>query len=154
MWIRFIEDGWSHQWLAVYLVNHIRKANNRTVRRLELLLSCADGEIGMARPMLICDQPRTLPPPKMDVFDDRPSTRSSFAPSQWLAEGRGLVSRASSRASFAMNSSRSRRPTIGDPSDFRRVPISDRRRDDFRPLELSSGCRLDGLHSLHPLRPR
>ncbi len=108
-----------------------------TVRGFDLLLRCAKGRTGMARPMLICDQPRTLPPPKMDLFDDRPSTQSSFAPSQWLAEGRGLVSRASSRASFAVNSSRSRRPTIGDPSDFRRVPISDRGRDDFRPLELS-----------------
>lgn len=91
----------------------------------------------MARPMLICDQPRTVPSLKMDVLDDRPSTRSSFAPSQWLADGRDLVSRASSRPSFSVRSSRSRRPTIGDPSDFRRVLISDRRRDDFRPLELS-----------------
>ena len=91
----------------------------------------------MARPMLICDQPQTVPPLKMDVFDDRPSTRSSFAPSQWLAEGRDLVSRTSTRASFSVRSSRSRRPTIGVPSDFRRVLISDRRREDFRPLELS-----------------
>lgn len=91
----------------------------------------------MARPMLICDQPRTVPPLKMDIFDDRPSTRSSFAPPQWLADGRDLVSRASTRASFSVRSCRSRRPTIGDPSDFRRVLISDRRRDEFRPLELS-----------------
>lgn len=87
--------------------------------------------------MLICDQPQTIPPLKMDVTEDRPSTRSTFAPSQWLVEGRGLVSRASSRASFSVRSSKSRRPTIGEPSDFRRVLISERRREDFRPLELS-----------------
>lgn len=87
--------------------------------------------------MLICDQPQTVPPLGMDVLDDRPSTRSSFAPSHWLAEGRDLVSRTSTRASFSVGSGRSRRPTIGGPSDFRRVVISERRRDDFRPLELS-----------------
>ena len=48
-----------------------------------------------------------------------------------------MASRASSRTSFSIRMSRSRRPTIGDPSNFRRVPVSDRRREDFRPLELS-----------------
>jgi len=88
--------------------------------------------------MLICyDQPQLIPPLEVDRYDQRPSTRSSYYPSQWLAEGWDLASRASSRASFSVRRSRSRRPTIGTPSDFRRMNISDRRRENFRPLELS-----------------
>ncbi|KAI9875010.1 MAG: hypothetical protein M1830_009032 [Pleopsidium flavum] len=80
---------------------------------------------------------RLIPAWKEGLYDERPSTPSSYYPSQWLAEGRDLASRASSRASFSVRRSRSRRPTIGTPSDFRRVDVSEKRREDFRPLELS-----------------
>ncbi len=88
--------------------------------------------------MLVCyDQPKPLPPLKPDLDEERPCTRSSFAPPQWLVEGRGLMSRASSRASFSGRRSTTRRPTISTPSDFRRVHIPTGRRQSFKPLELS-----------------
>lgn len=88
--------------------------------------------------MLICyDQPQLIPPLKPEICRGRPSTRSSNHPSHWLAEGRDLASRASSRASFSVRRNRSRRPTIGNPSDFRKTDTYTRRREQFRPLELS-----------------
>lgn len=69
---------------------------------------------------------------------DRPST--SHRHSTWLAEGRSLVSRPLSRMSFT-SSRRTRRPTIGAPTDFKKVQsgrISPLRRTQaYRPLQLS-----------------
>ena len=62
--------------------------------------------------------------------------RNSHWTSQWLAEGRDRASRASSRASITTKRFSSRRPTIGAPSDFRRVDRPSGRAE-FRPLELS-----------------
>ena len=86
----------------------------------------------------ICyEQPQTLPPPKYDFTDPRPASRSSYRPSQWVAEGRTLASRASSRASRATGRSTSRRPTISTPYDFKRVELPSGRAAGFRPLQLS-----------------
>lgn len=74
--------------------------------------------------------------PKVDTIIPRPESKSSHRPSQWLAEGRNLASRASSRASFTRHTG-GRRPAIGAPSDFRKVERSLERIDGFRPLELS-----------------
>lgn len=74
--------------------------------------------------------------PKVDTFISRPESRSSHRPSQWLIEGRNFASRASSRASFTRRTV-PRRPTIGAPSDFRKVERPLERLEGFRPLELS-----------------
>ena len=69
----------------------------------------------------------------------RPS--SSLHQSAWLSEGRLRTSRSLSRISFTSRRSAPRRPTIGAPSEFRRVhsgrisPL--RRNPPFRPLQLS-----------------
>lgn len=86
----------------------------------------------------ICyEQPRPLSSlPKVDTFTSRPQSRTSHRPSQWLVEGRNLASRASNRASFTRRTV-PRRPTIGAPSDFRKVERPLERMGGFRPLELS-----------------
>ncbi|KAI4243825.1 MAG: hypothetical protein LQ352_006961 [Teloschistes flavicans] len=66
----------------------------------------------------------------------RPASRASRA-SQWIVDGRTIASRASRRASSAARRSTSRRPTIGAPSDFRRVELPRGRIPQFRPLQLS-----------------
>lgn len=82
----------------------------------------------------ICyDQPQSVSLPKFNT-NQRSASRISTRPTQWLAEGRNLASRASSRASFTRRPSY--RPTIGAPSDFRRVERNGRI-GGFRPLELS-----------------
>lgn len=69
----------------------------------------------------------------------RPS--SSLRHSAWLSESRLRTSRSLSRLSFTSKRSAPRRPTIGAPSEFRRVqsgrisPL--RRTPPFRPLQLS-----------------
>lgn len=75
----------------------------------------------------------------MPIFDFeyvRPASRAS-RPSQWIAEGRSLASRAGRRASSTTLRSSSRRPTIGAPSEFRRVEFPNTRTPAFRPLQLS-----------------
>ena len=61
--------------------------------------------------------------------------------SKWRMRSRSLASRASSQGSLLMRrnlAGRPRRPTIGSPSDFRRVPKDHGQHpDEFRPLELS-----------------
>ena len=85
----------------------------------------------------ICyEQPRPVSLPKVDTFISRPESRASHRPSQWLTEGRNLASRASNRASFTRRTG-ARRPTIGAPSDFRKVERPLERLGGFRPLELS-----------------
>lgn len=86
----------------------------------------------------ICyEQPRPLSAlPKVDTFTSRPESRISHRPSQWLTEGRNLASRASNRASLTRRTA-PRRPTIGAPSDFRKVERPLERFAGFRPLELS-----------------
>ncbi len=74
--------------------------------------------------------------PNIGTPISRPQSRSSYRPSQWLAEGRNLAARASSHASFSRQSV-SRRPTIGAPSDFRKVEHPLEPEEGFRPLELS-----------------
>lgn len=92
--------------------------------------------------MKICHtQPHLVPPMKLVFYDDLPSP--GLAPqssnlSHWVAEGRNLASRASNRASINTLWRRpSRKPTISQPSDFRRVNPPPARLDNFRPLELS-----------------
>lgn len=84
----------------------------------------------------IChEQPRPASVPIFDFEHVRPASRAS-RPSQWIAEGRSLASKASRRASSTTLRSSSRRPTIGAPSDFRRVEYPHGRAP-FRPLQLS-----------------
>ncbi|KAL8676780.1 MAG: hypothetical protein Q9186_006728 [Xanthomendoza sp. 1 TL-2023] len=80
------------------------------------------------------DQP--IPPAIFDFDHARPVSHASRA-SQFLSESRSLASRASRRASSATRRSTSRRPTIGAPSDFRRVDLPRGRTPSFRPLQLS-----------------
>lgn len=85
----------------------------------------------------ICyEQPRPAPAPVFDFDNVRPASRASRA-SQWVVDGRNLASRASRRASSATRRSTSRRPTIGAPSDFRRLELPRGRLPEFRPLQLS-----------------
>ncbi|MCJ1389672.1 hypothetical protein MMC18_002529 [Xylographa bjoerkii] len=83
-------------------------------------------------------QPPLIPPPKIDFGISHPITRDNSQTSRWNSDNRTLLSRASSITSHATKKSRSRRPTIGAPSDFRRVetPLG-RQEKGFRPLELS-----------------
>ncbi|KAL8847961.1 MAG: hypothetical protein Q9221_006977 [Calogaya cf. arnoldii] len=85
----------------------------------------------------ICyEQPQPSSAPLFDFDHVRPASRASRA-SQFVAESRNLASRASRRASSATRRSISRRPTIGAPSDFRRVDLPRGRTPNFRPLQLS-----------------
>ncbi|MCJ1316836.1 hypothetical protein MMC15_002157 [Xylographa vitiligo] len=83
-------------------------------------------------------QPPLIPPPKIDFGISHPIIRNKSQTSRWNSDNRTLLSRASSIASYATRKSRSRRPIIGAPSDFRRVetPLG-RQEKGFRPLELS-----------------
>jgi hypothetical protein len=93
------------------------------------------------REMKIChNQPHLIPPMKLVLYGDGlPATRqrSSSHLSQWVTEGRNKASRASSRASVSIKKRASRKPQIGNPSDFRRVDPPRARVEPFRPLELS-----------------
>ena len=85
----------------------------------------------------IChEQPRSASVPTFDLDHVRSASRAS-RPSQWLAESRNLASRASRRASSVTRRSTSQRPSIGAPSDFRRVDLPRGRTPGFRPLQLS-----------------
>lgn len=84
---------------------------------------------------ICCEQPKPIQLPVFDLDEPRPASRAS-RPSQWLAEGRTLASRASSRASFTPR--RTRRSTVGPigaPFDFKKVEPP--RERGFRPLTLS-----------------
>ena len=92
--------------------------------------------------MKIChEQPHLIPPPRPEPRQQRSGSRSSVHPSQWAARSRSLASRASSLGgAYVHRRSRilsSRHPTIGAPSDFRRIENLNRRPEGFRPLELS-----------------
>lgn len=98
------------------------------------------------------EQPALQPPPKYKYENERSVSQSTHRPSTshrpstlhrhstWLGEGRSLASRPLSRMSFT-SSRRTRRPTIGAPTDFKKVqsgrisPI--RRPQAYRPLQLS-----------------
>ncbi|MCJ1278484.1 hypothetical protein MMC21_006301 [Puttea exsequens] len=90
-------------------------------------------------PKCSVDLDRSLPPvPRSSASDRPPSSRRRH--STWIAEGKAFATRPLSRASFA-STRRSSRPTIGAPTDFKRVqsgrisPV--RRTQPFRPLQLS-----------------
>ncbi|KAI9887221.1 MAG: hypothetical protein M1823_000969 [Watsoniomyces obsoletus] len=92
--------------------------------------------------MEVCyDQPRRTAPPRPAPRHQRSESASSALTAAWKARSRSLASRASSQGSLLMRrntGTRSRRPTIGAPSDFRRMPNDhSRRTEGFRPLELS-----------------
>lgn len=95
------------------------------------------------------EQPVPRPPPEYIYATPRSSYRQSIShspskslrQSAWLSESRLRTSRSLSRMSFTSRRSAPRRPTIGVPSEFRRVQsgrISPLRRSPpFRPLQLS-----------------
>lgn len=92
--------------------------------------------------MKICHtQPHLVPPMKLVFYDDLPSPGlepQSSNISHWVTEGRNLASKASNRASLNTIWRRpSRKPTISQPSDFRRVNPPSTRLETYRPLELS-----------------
>ncbi|ODH30419.1 hypothetical protein ACO22_03574 [Paracoccidioides brasiliensis] len=112
-------------------------------------------DLGVEREMKIChDQPHLVPPMKLVLYGELPSpdgTRTSTI-SQWIAEGRSLALKATDRASLSSRKKSSKRvslkPTISEPSDFRRVNGMRSRLEPFRPLELSiyqPGNRLSDL---------
>lgn len=82
-----------------------------------------------------CEQPKPIATPSFDFEHIRPLSCSS-RPSQWLAEGRQLASRASSRASFSTRRKHTTIGSIGAPYDFKRVELPPCRAG-FRPLTLS-----------------
>ncbi|KAL9010997.1 MAG: hypothetical protein Q9173_004125 [Seirophora scorigena] len=82
------------------------------------------------------EQPRPTSALVFDFDNVRPCSHAS-RPSQWMAESRSHAFRASRRASSATRRSTSRRPTIGAPSEFRRVEQRSGRDPSFRPLQLS-----------------
>ncbi|KAI4176158.1 MAG: hypothetical protein LQ343_001202 [Gyalolechia ehrenbergii] len=85
----------------------------------------------------IChEQPKPASIPIFDFEHVRPASRASRR-NPWIAESRSLASRASRRASSTTLRSTSRRPTIGAPSEFRRVEFPHARTPGFRPLQLS-----------------
>ncbi len=88
------------------------------------------------------EQPQPVPFPRSDAVSTRPPTvQSTQRLSHWVSNGRDLVTRASSRASFSAwrwTSPAPQRPSIGAPTDFRRVETDlAGRRASFRPLQLS-----------------
>lgn len=120
------------------------------------LLQATHNLLGVEREMQVChSQPHLVPPMKLVFYGDLPSpggiTPSKSSPSlpPWMHETRSLASRASQRASVLLARKKTQtRPTIGAPTDFRRVNPPTRRRTSFRPLELSiysPGNRLSDL---------
>lgn len=95
--------------------------------------------------MEICyDQPRLVPAPRPEPRHQRSASHSSTLTlaSKWMDRSRSLASRASGQGSVLLRESigpRPRRPTIGAPSDFRRVEpdLARPRTEGYRPLELS-----------------
>lgn len=105
-------------------------------------LNIADDETATGIESNICyQQPLPRPLPALPAFDfDEPCerSRSTHRPSQWLVGGLTMASRTSSRASSVPRRGSSRRPTIGNPYDFRRAESPPLRRTPaFRPLQLS-----------------
>ncbi|KAM5476020.1 hypothetical protein MauCBS54593_000703 [Microsporum audouinii] len=98
------------------------------------------------------DQPRPVAPMKLVLYEDIPSSprvdsRYSLLPTL-VTESRSLASRASNRASVLLKNKKkpqhtsARKLNISGPTDFRHLtarssPIPRRRRQSFRPLELS-----------------
>ena len=84
---------------------------------------------------MCCEQPGPVDPPTFNLGTIRPVSRSSRPP-QWLAEGKTLAIKASSRARLITRRARpSKIGSIGAPYDFKRVEPS--RERGFRPLTLS-----------------
>lgn len=116
------------------VINHSRLAN---------LTSLAVGN----RTEVYYDQPVPHPPPEYAHATPRSSYRQSIShrpsnslrQSLWLSESRLRTSRSLSRMSFTSRHSAPRRPTIGAPSEFKRVQSGriSALRPPFRPLQLS-----------------
>ena len=119
------------------------------------LKNSADWCIVVDSTIEVCNKQPTLRPPPAYFNGDRSTSQTSCRPltahrpstshrhSTWLADSHALVSRPKSIStiSFTSRRSKARRPTIGAPSDFRKVesacipPL--RRNPSFRPLQLS-----------------
>ena len=142
-WLSNCVEGMHSRWLATSMSCCFSRLPERPEQELPGTYHVAAGKHGLIEEALekykeIChEQPQSIPPPRYDSVDPRPPSRSSHHPSQWMAEGRNLASRASSRASRVTRRSVSRRPTIGTPYDFKRVELPSGRAGGFRPLQLS-----------------
>ena len=137
-WGRYIRDGWLHLSLVAFLRCRISMSRNPQVCAVRILLTAStDSLSALSKYKEICyEQPRSAPAPIFDFDEVRPASRASRT-SQWIADSRSLASRASRRASSATRRKTSRKPTIGAPSDFRRVELPNDRTPAFRPLQLS-----------------
>lgn len=133
-----IRDGWPHPLpVASQPCRTCLKRNHPVRFPPKIPEAITDGLAAITQHTDICyEQPQPLSAPVLDFDDVRPASRASRA-SQFIAESRNLASRASRRASSATRRSTSRRPTIGAPSDFRRVDLPQGRTPTFRPLQLS-----------------
>ena len=91
--------------------------------------------------MRICHhQPHLVPPMKLVVYEDMPSTPQFPPPSQisqLVSQGRNLASRASERASLSTRKRQSSRPKISAPRLRTADELPLGRMQQYRPLELS-----------------
>ncbi|MCJ1256491.1 hypothetical protein MMC24_004312 [Lignoscripta atroalba] len=83
---------------------------------------------------IIYEQPRPNSPPTIGL--DKLQSYS-YRPSQWLVEGRSIASRVSSTTTVFTKRSTSHRPSISNPSNFRKVEDAVESPGSFQPLELS-----------------
>ena len=110
----------------------------RLVCKLEFLQSSTNGLANNhSSNTTCCEQPTSIRIPKPPFSELRVQAPDLSRQSLWLIEGRHLVSRASIRTNSQLRGNISRRPTIGEPSDFRRVIPEAERIGDFQPLKLS-----------------
>lgn len=132
----YIRDGWLHRSPVVFLDCRLsRSLISLVCSESPTGSACTDTAVALDQYREICcEQPLSMSLPKLSSTHRHSESRNSHRATQWLVEGRQLASRASSRASFIRPS---RRPTIGAPSDFRRVNRPAGRVGGFRPLELS-----------------
>lgn len=96
---------------------------------------------GVEREMKICHhQPHLVPPMKLVLYEDMPSTPRLPPPSQisqLVAQGRNLASRASDRASLSIRKRSSSRPKVSAPRLRTADELPSGRLQQYRPLELS-----------------
>lgn len=133
-----IRDGWPHPLPVAFQLCRISPSRTYRVSLFPKITKVIiDDLAAITKYTDNCyEQPQPLTAPVFDFDDVRPASRASRT-SQFIAESRNLASRASRRASSATRRSTSRRPTIGAPSDFRRVDLPRGRTPNFRPLQLS-----------------
>ena len=116
----------------------VRGKARRQVSKLNVPQSSINNvEVSHSPNKSCCEQHTSISNSKPSFSEPCVQARDSHHQSLWLIEGRNLVSRASIRTSYQVRMSTPRRPTIGEPSDFRRVMPAPEITREFQPLELS-----------------